>query len=394
MLSHLFGTEATRASRSVIALALSMALLSACGKSSDAPAGAGGAGSAPPQEVTVVTLKEQVVDLSTELPGRAVAYRKAEVRPQVTGIIEKRLFTEGAYVEAGQQLYQIDAARYEAAVANAKAQVTRAKANLSTTEARQKRYENLLSEKAVSQQDYDDALFSYESAQADLAVAEAALRTAEIDLRYTEVNAPISGRIGISNVTEGALVSAQQAAVLTTINQLDPIYVDVSQSAGRILQIRRDVQNGVISRDETPKVQLVMEDGTEYPHQGEMQFSDVSVNESTGTVVVRALFPNPDSMLMPGMFVRAHLAEGERSNAVLVPQRAVRRDREGNASVMTVNAEGVVEPRPIEASRSVGSDWLVESGLSAGDKVIVAGLQKIRPGAPVTTVEAGSAQGE
>ncbi|MCP8899330.1 efflux RND transporter periplasmic adaptor subunit [Gilvimarinus xylanilyticus] len=371
-----------------------MALLSACGKSSDAPAGAGGAGSAPPQEVTVVTLKEQAVDLSAELPGRAVAYRKAEVRPQVTGIIEKRLFTEGAYVEAGQQLYQIDAARYEAAVANAKAQVTRAKANLSTTEARQKRYENLLSEKAVSQQDYDDALFSYESAQADLAVAEAALRTAEIDLRYTEVNAPISGRIGISSVTEGALVSAQQAAVLTTINQLDPIYVDVSQSAGRILQIRRDVQNGVISRDETPKVQLVMEDGTEYPHQGEMQFSDVSVNESTGTVVVRALFPNPDSMLMPGMFVRAHLAEGERSNAVLVPQRAVRRDREGNASVMTVNAEGVVEPRPIEASRSVGSDWLVESGLSAGDKVIVAGLQKIRPGAPVTTVEAGSAQGE
>lgn len=394
MLSHLFGKEATRASRSVIALALSMALLSACGKSSDAPAGAGAAGSAPPQEVTVVTLKEQSVDLSAELPGRAVAYRKAEVRPQVTGIIEKRLFTEGAYVEAGQQLYQIDAARYEAAVANAKAQVTRAKANLSTTEARQKRYENLLAEKAVSQQEYDDALFNYDSAQADLAVAEAALRTAEIDLRYTEVNAPISGRIGISSVTEGALVSAQQAAVLTTINQLDPIYVDVSQSAGRILQIRRDVQNGVISREETPKVQLVMEDGTEYPHQGEMQFSDVSVNESTGTVVVRALFPNPDSMLMPGMFVRAQLAEGERSNAILVPQRAVQRDREGNASVMTVNAEGVVEPRPIEASRSVGSDWLVESGLNAGDKVIVAGLQKIRPGAPVTTVEAGSAQGE
>lgn len=393
MLLRSIGKGAASRGRSLTALALSMVLLSACGKSTDAPA-AGGAGAMPAPEVGVVTLQEREVDLNVELPGRAVAFRKAEVRPQVTGIIEKRLFTEGAFVEQGQQLYQIDAARYEAAVANAKAQLARARANVSTTEAREKRYKNLLSEKAVSQQDYDDALGAYDQAKADVAVAEAALRTAEIDLRYTEVNAPISGRIGISSVTEGALVSAQQAAVLTTINQLDPIYVDVSQSASRILQMRRDVQNGKISRAETPKVKLIMEDGSEYPHEGELQFSDVSVNESTGTVVVRALFENPDSMLMPGMFVRAELAEGVRSNAVLVPQRAVQRDREGNASVMLVNGENTVEPRPVVANRAVGSDWLVESGVSAGDRVIVTGLQKVRPGAQVTTVEAGSAQGE
>ncbi|WP_339897243.1 efflux RND transporter periplasmic adaptor subunit [uncultured Gilvimarinus sp.] len=371
---------------------LALVSLSAC--ESKQQEGAAGAGAPPPTEVTVVTLKEQTVELSNTLPGRTVAYRKAEVRPQVTGILQKRLFTEGAIVEEGQQLYQIDAARYEAALANAEAGLARANANLTTTQAREKRYKDLLKEKAVSQQEYDDALSAFEQAKADVAVSEAAVQTAEIDLRYTKVMAPISGRIGTSAITEGALVSAGQSAVLTTIHQLDPIYVDVSESAARVLDMRRQLMSGRVSREQQPKVTLKLEDGTQYAHVGELQFSDMSVNETTGTVVLRALFDNPDSLILPGMFVRATVDEGKRDNTVLVPQRAVTRDREGNATALVVNAEGKVELRQIQASRAVGSDWLVEDGLSAGDRVIVAGLQKVRPGAPVNAVEAGSAEGE
>ncbi|MDO3383616.1 efflux RND transporter periplasmic adaptor subunit [Gilvimarinus algae] len=392
MLSNFFRREATRLSRPAIALVMAAVFLTACEEQAQTPGGAGAA--PPPTEVEVVTLKEQTVTLSNELPGRAVAFRKAEVRPQVSGIIDKRLFTEGGSVEAGEQLYQIDPARYEAAVANARAQLARARATLATTEAREKRYKNLLTDKAVSQQEYDDALSAFEEAKASVAVSEAALRTAEIDLRYTEVKAPISGRIGVSSVTEGALVSAQQAAVLATIHQLDPIYVDVSQPARRILEMRQQIMQGSLAEADSPSVQLILEDGSVYEHEGKLQFADMSVNETTGTVVVRALFPNPDSLILPGMFVRAQVTEGVREGVILAPQRAVTRDREGNASAMVVTAEGVVEPRPLRASRAIGSDWLVEEGLAAGDRVVVTGLQKIRPGAPVNAIEAGSAQGE
>jgi membrane fusion protein (multidrug efflux system) len=371
---------------------LAVVSLAAC--ESKEPEGAAGAGAPPPTEVTVVTLKEQTVELSNTLPGRAVAFRKAEVRPQVTGILQKRLFTEGAIVEEGQQLYQIDAARYEAALANAKAGLARAKANLTTTQAREKRYKDLLGEKAVSQQEYDDALSQFEQAKADVAVSEAAVQTADIDLRYTKVMAPISGRIGKSAITEGALVSAGQSAVLTTIHQLDPIYVDVSESAARVLAMRRQLMSGRVSQAQQPKVTLNLEDGSQYGHEGELRFSDMSVNETTGTVVLRALFDNPDSLILPGMFVRATVDEGKRDNTVLVPQRGVTRDREGNATALVVGAENKVEMRQIQASRAVGSDWLVEEGLAAGDRVIVTGLQKVRPGAPVKAVEAGSAEGE
>lgn len=348
----------------------------------------------PPAEVTVVTLKEQTVELKNTLPGRAVAYRKAEVRPQVTGIVQERLFTEGALVEEGQQLYQIDAARYKAALANAEAGLARARANLTTTKAREKRYKNLLDDKAVSRQEYDDALSAFEQAKADVAVNEAAVQTAEIDLHYTQVVAPISGRIGTSSITEGALVSAGQSNVLATIHQLDPIYVDVSESAGRVLQVRSQLMSGRLSQEETPKVTLRLEDGTEYAEQGQLQFSGVSVNETTGTLVLRAVFPNPDSLILPGMFVRATVSEGERDHSVLVPQRALTRDREGNATALVVGADGNAELRQVRTSRSINNEWLVEEGLAAGDQVIVAGLQKIRPGAPVKAVEAGSAEEE
>lgn len=348
----------------------------------------------PPAEVTVVTLKEQTVELKNTLPGRAVAYRKAEVRPQVTGIVQERLFTEGALVEEGQQLYQIDAARYKAALANAEAGLARARANLTTTKAREKRYKNLLDDKAVSRQEYDDALSAFEQAKADVAVNEAAVQTAEIDLHYTQVVAPISGRIGTSSITEGALVSAGQSNVLATIHQLDPIYVDVSESAGRVLQVRSQLMSGRLSQEETPKVTLRLEDGTEYAEQGQLQFSGVSVNETTGTLVLRAVFPNPDSLILPGMFVRATVSEGERDHSVLVPQRALTRDREGNATALVVGADGNAELRQVRISRSINNEWLVEEGLAAGDQVIVAGLQKIRPGAPVKAVEAGSAEEE
>ncbi len=349
-------------------------------------------GERPPAEVTVVTVAPQQVSLTTELPGRAVAFRKAEVRPQVSGLLQRRLFEEGTTVEAGQQLYQIDAERYEAAVQTAKANLAKAKANATSAQAREKRYENLLGQKAISQQNYDDALATARQAAADVAVSEAALVTAQIDLDYTRVVAPISGRIGKSSVTEGALVSAQQAGVLATIHQLDPIYVDLAQPAARILDLRRQIMSGELAtRDSTP-VTITLEDGTVYPHKGELQFTEMNVNETTGTVVVRALFPNPDHLLLPGMFVRAEIQEGVRGQALLVPQRGVTRDREGNATALVVNAENKVEVRTLTASRAVGNNWLVENGLSAGDRVIVEGLQKVAPGVTVKPAEAAAPQ--
>lgn len=349
------------------------------------------AGERPPAEVIVVTVAPQQVGLTTELPGRAVAYRKAEVRPQVSGLLQKRMFEEGTTVEAGQQLYQIDAARYEAAAQTATANLAKTKANATSALAREKRYQNLLGQKAISQQDYDDALATSRQAAADVAVSEAALATAQIDLEYTRVVAPISGRIGKSNVTEGALVSAQQAGVLATIHQLDPIYVDLAQPASRILDLRRQIMSGELAARDSAPVRVTLEDGTVYPHEGELQFTEMNVNESTGTVVVRALFPNPDQILLPGMFVRAQIQEGVRDQALLVPQRGVTRDRDGNATAMVVNRENKVELRTLVTTRAVGNQWLVESGLAAGDRVIVEGVQKVAPGATVSPTEADAA---
>lgn len=337
----------------------------------------------PPAKVNVVTLIKQPVTLSTELPARTIAFRQAEVRPQVNGIIEKRLFEEGADVEAGQQLYQIDAAPFQAALQMARAELARAEANLQSTKAREERFKGLIDNKAISQQDYDDALAAFLQSQAEVAVAKANIETAQINLRYTKVNAPISGRIGRSNVTEGALVTAQQADLLATIVQIDPIYVDIAQPSKRLLSLRKQLIENKIDNAAAPTVSLILEDNSQYDHSGELQFSEVNVQQSTGSVVIRALFPNPEGLLLPGMFVRADMVEASIDNAVLAPQRGVAFDREGNASAMIVNDNNQVEVRQLKIRREVGQYWLVDEGLAEGDRLIVSGLQKIAPEAAV-----------
>lgn len=364
---------------------VSVLLLTACGSKSvpvDPMAAQG------PVEVGVITVDVADVALTVELPGRTSAFRKAEVRPQVTGIIQKRLFEEGTEIEAGAQLYQIDAATYQAAEATAKAELARAEANIAATEARAKRYEDLASKQAISRQDYDDAIAALGQARASLAAGKAAVTAAGINLQYTKVMAPISGVIGKSSVTEGALVTAGQAEPLAIIQQLDPIYVDVSQSATQLLQLRRAILDGSVAKAEAAKVRLLLDDGSLYEHEGELQFSEVGVDESTGTVVLRAIFPNPDRLLLPGMFVRAQVQEGMRADAMLVPQRGISRDRSGNATALVVNSAGEVELRQLRTSRAVGNQWVVEEGLSVGDAVIVEGLQKIRVGVKVNAVPA------
>lgn len=373
-------------SRYKAVVALGILMLSAC-DSKTAPNAAAQA----PVEVGVITLETSNVPLKAELPGRTSAYRKAEVRPQVSGIIQKRLFDEGAEIKAGTPLYQIDPATYEAALSSAKAELQRAQANAEAAIARETRYKNLVKVKSISQQDYDDALATSSQAKAAIAAAQAAVATAQINLKYTRVLAPIDGVIGKSSVTEGALVNAGQADVLANILQLDPIYVDVSQSAEELLQVRRQMQSGAVSASESAKVRLVLSDGSVYEHEGQLQFAEVGVNESTGTVSLRAQFPNPDRLLLPGMFVRTQIEEGVRTNALLAPQRGVSRDRTGSATAMVVNAEGVAEVRQISVGRAVGDQWLVLDGLKLGDQVIVEGLQKVRPGAPVKAIPAATA---
>lgn len=365
-------------------LLLSSLLLSACMNDSSSDELSQAPQNPPKMAVEVVELRPQTVDLSTELPARTTAIRMAEVRPQVDGIIEKRMFNEGAAVKAGEQLYQIEAAPYQAEVNNAKASLQRARADLKVTERREQRYKNLLADNAISQQEYDEALAAYEQAEAEIAVRQAALDSALINLRYTSVNAPIDGQIGISHVTEGALVSAGQESSLATIHQLDPIYVDISQASKEILQLRRQLMTGRVNGDEAPAVRLKLEDGSEYEHVGELQFSEVNVNENTGSIVMRARFPNPDGLLLPGMYVRAEVEEGQIANAILVPQKAVAFNREGDASVMIVNADNKVEQRTITVQRSIGTNWLSSEGLASGDKVIVEGLQKIAAGSEVS----------
>lgn len=325
----------------------------------------------PPPKVGIVTLEARPFTLTTELPGRTAAYRIAEVRPQVSGIVQKRLFEEGSEVKAGQQLYQIDPAVYQATLKSAEA------SHLSASTLA-KRYQTLVADKAVSQQQYDDA-------NAARLQAEAALEKARIDVRYTKVLAPINGRIGRSRVTEGALVSNGQAQELAVIQQLDPIYVDVTQSATELLRLRRDLAEGRLEKagDNAAQASLRLEDGSDYPHQGTLEFSEVSVEASTGTVTLRAVFPNPDGALLPGMFVQASLVSGVQQNAILAPQQGVTRNPKGQPTAMVLNIDNEVEPRILKAERTAGSYWLINDGLQEGDRLITEGLQWIQPGIKV-----------
>ncbi|MDD2897460.1 MAG: efflux RND transporter periplasmic adaptor subunit [Desulfuromonadaceae bacterium] len=344
-----------------------------------------------PPEVGIITIKPEKVVLTTELSGRTIPRQIAEVRPQVSGIILKRLFTEGSDVSAGQPLYQIDSATFEAAYASAKAAQARVEANLVSLRLTEGRYRDLVKIKAVSRQDYDNASAQLKQAEAELAAAKAAVETARINVAYSKVTAPISGRIGRSNVTNGALVTASQPTALATIQQLDSMYVDMTQSTADLLKLRQNLASGVLKKSSSAQVKLLLEDGSAYPVPGTLKFSEVTVDPSTGSVTLRAVFPNPKQFLLPGMFVRAILVDGVQENAILVPQRGVTRNPKGDAVVMLVGAEEKAEPRPIKVVRTVGNSWLVSDGLKAGDRVILEGLQKARPGTPVKAVPFGSA---
>ena len=339
-----------------------------------------------PPEVGVVTVQPQRVTLTTELSGRTSPQHIAEVRPQVGGIIQKCLFTEGSDVKAGQALYQIEPATYQASYASAKAAEAKAEANLIPAALKEGRYKDLVKIKAVSQQDYDDAYAQLKQAEADVASAKAALETARINLAYTRITAPISGRIGRSTITDGALVTASQVAALATIQNLDPMYVDVTQSNAEMLRLRQSLANGVLKKGSTAPVRLLLEDGSSYPVAGTLKFSESTVDQSTGSVTFRAVFSNPKQELLPGMFVRATLVEAINENAILVSQRGVTRTPNGEAMVMIVGDEEKVEPRPIKVVRTVGDSWLVSDGLKAGDRVILEGLQKARPGSTVKAI--------
>jgi membrane fusion protein (multidrug efflux system) len=395
---------------------------------------------APPvPEVATVTVQPQQVVLTTELPGRTSAYLIAEIRPQASGLVQKRLFTEGSDVKAGDVLYEIDPAPFKAALDNAAANldvmrktadraqaalaasvagVTRQKATLDLSRTNRQRLEDLLKDKAVSTSDRDQAVTSADVAEATLQVAEAqvdsdrhavamaeaaikqaeaAVETARINLAYTRITAPISGRIGKSTVTEGAIVTAYQPVALATIQQLDPIYVDVPQSTTELLRLKRRLEDGRLNQGGATQnqVQLLMEDGTAYPLKGALQFRDVSVDPTTGSVILRMVFPNPNGVLLPGMFVRAVVQEGVHEQAILLPQQAVSRDPKGNPVALIVDASGTVQPRMLTLDRAIGDQWLVTSGLAPGDRVIVEGMQKVRPGAAVREVpfDAGRKQG-
>ncbi|MFC7335063.1 efflux RND transporter periplasmic adaptor subunit [Rhodocista pekingensis] len=367
-------------------------LLAACGEAPQQAGGPPGMGPQGPVEVAVATVETKPVPVTTELPGRTAAFRIAEVRPQVNGIIQKRLFQEGGTVKAGDQLYQIDPAPYEATVASAKAELSEAEANLKTQRAKAKRYRELVKTSTVSQQALDDAIAAEGQGEARVAAARASLQKAQIDLGYTKVYAPISGRIGKSSVTEGALVTANQAAPLATIQQLDPIYVDITQSVSQLMRLRRDIAEGrVLSTNGRTPVTLEIE-GVEYGTPGELQFADVTVDTGTNSVLLRAVVPNPNQELLPGLFVRARVLQGAREDAILISQRAVVRQPNGSAMVWVVGDDGIVNPRPVQAAQAIGSDWLVTGGLKPGERIVMEGLQKIRPGAPVKPVPVAAAQ--
>jgi membrane fusion protein (multidrug efflux system) len=382
----------------IIVPALAALVLVGCGKAPEQPA------PGPPQ-VGVVPVREEAVTLTTELPGRTSAYETSQVRPQVNGIVLARLFQEGDFVRQGQALYRIDPAPYRAQVASAQAAVARARAAIASSRALARRYGELVKINAISKQEFENATTQAQQAQADVAAQQAALRTAQIDLARTTIRAPISGRIGRSAFTTGALVTAAQADPLTTIQRIDPMYVDIQQSSADLLRLRQQLLSGDLSRGQgAARVRLKLEDGSVYPVEGTLKFADVTVDPTTGSQIIRALFDNPRGLLLPGMFVRSELVEGTQAKAMLVPQRAVSRDEKGNPTVMVVGQGDKVEPRQLTAPRTIGENWLVTAGLKPGDRVIVEGGMMLRPGMPVKPVpfdpnakpaqQGGAAQGQ
>jgi membrane fusion protein (multidrug efflux system) len=356
-------------------LGFCMVLVAACSSKQAPP---------PPSapEVGVVTLQTAPVSLTTDLPGRTVAFRVAEVRPQVNGVILKRLFTEGSDVKSGQQLYQIDPAPFLASLASAQASLSRAQATATSTQLLAQRYKPLSEARAVSKQEYDNAVAAQDQAAADVAAAKAAVETARINVAYTHVASPISGRTGRSSVTEGALVNANQTAALVVVQQLDPIYVDVTQPSTVLLGLRRALADGRLKRvgDDQAQAKLTLEDATPYGPEGKLQFAEVTVDPGTGSVTLRAVFPNPDKLLLPGMFVHERLEDGVDEKGLLVPQRAVTHNQRGDATVVVVGADNKASIRVVKTERAVGDQWLVSDGVAAGDKIVVVGLQRIQGG--------------
>lgn len=366
--------------KTLLVLGLSLLLAACDGQNAGAPAGAGAE-----QEVGVVTLRGQSVTLSSELTGRVNATMTSDVRPQVDGIIKQRLFTEGAEVKAGQVLYQIDPASYQASYDQAAAQLKNAQATVQSTRLKSQRYAALVKENGVSQQDADDAKAAYLAAVASVAQYQAALETARINLAYTQVRAPIAGRIGISSVTPGALVTASQSDALATIRALDPIYVDLTQSSAQLLKLRR--QQAALQRGAVTPVAIKLEDGTPYAHAGKLELTEVAVDEATGSVTLRAVFPNPEHELLPGMYVHATVDNGVDPKAILAPQQGITRDAKGEATALVVDEKNKVAQRTVSAERVVGSNWLIGSGLNEGDRLIVEGTSKVTIGAAVKPVE-------
>jgi membrane fusion protein (multidrug efflux system) len=345
-----------------------------------------------PPEVGVVVMQPQAVALQTELPGRTTPFAISDVRPQIGGIVQARLFVEGADVKAGQVLYQIDPATYRAAYDQAAAQLASAKANVVTAKAKADRYGDLVKMNGVSRQDYDDANAAWLQAAAAVQQDQALLQSAKINLDYTRITAPISGRIGRSTFTKGALVIPGQTDALTTVQTLDPIYVDISQSTSDLLKLRQSLAEGSLTSGgpASTEISLKLEDGSDYPLKGKLQFTDITVDQTTGTVTLRAIFPNPKGVLLPGMYVRAEVPEGGKPSAILAPQQGVSRDAAGRPVAMVVDAAGRAQTRILTTGDAVGDKWLVLSGLNAGDRLIVEGLQRVKPGQPVHAVPAGS----
>lgn len=362
------------------ALLAALSLLAACSKASQAPAAA-----PPPPEVGVVTLEARTVTLTRELPGRTSPFVVAEVRPQVTGLVQERAFTEGSLVKKGQLLYKLDDATLRADLVAAKAQLARAEATANAARLNAQRTTDLAKIEAVSKQDEETAIAAMRQAEADVAAQRANVARNDVILGHGSITSPITGRIGKSTVTQGALVTANQAQALATVQQLDPIYVDLAQSSGELLQLRKQLAAGKAQRVDTP-VRILLEDGTPYDQPGKLTFADVTVDPDTGSYQLRVVVPNPRNVLMPGSFVRAVLGNAVRENAVLVPQRGITRDPKGNATALVLGRDGVVQARAVKVSQTVGDQWLVDEGLVAGDQVIVEGLQKVKPGAPAKGV--------
>ena len=374
--------DRSRAAASAVALAAIALTLAACGQGKGG-AGAGGMGAGGPTPVGVIIAKTEPVTLTAELTGRTSAHLVSEVRPQVSGIVKARLFQEGGYVRAGQPLYQIDPATYQAAYNSAAAGLAQAEATATAAKLKAERYKGLVEINAVAKQDNDDAQAAALTAAANVAAQKAAVDNARINLGYTKVLAPISGRIGKSSVTPGALVTASQANALATVQDLSTIYVDLTQSSAEMLKLQSALNSGQLGRSGSAQVTLKLEDGSTYLIAGRLEFSDVTVDPTTGSVGLRATFANPNGVLLPGMYVRAVLGKGVANAGMLIPQAGVSRDPKGNATVMVVGAKGAAEPRVITTTQTVGDKWLVTSGLKPGDQVIIEGLQKVRPGAPV-----------